>query len=254
MNSVSTTIATLPANALHLTINALQHEDRFPLSVLPHLILFFSGEKEAVRLVLRNHTMKRLCDELGDKGYASANTAIDIKQIGAHWGQIGSIESSQELSSLQTTHSLVVLSKHKTDALQILNEELSGESVESGRRLGYPECCIAAYPSLASYASDWPMAMLKNSSLPWSVSKWCNRLASLWGGACPTGELYPCSLQCSAAIQLGKRADFLLREHGFTEIANEICRQASRPLFLLDGEIVVADVAPEKALEIIIHD
>jgi hypothetical protein len=253
MSSHSTAIATDPARALHHTINALQHEDRFPLSVVPHLILFFSGEKDAVRLVLRDHTLKQLHHELDGMGYASADTPIDIRPIGAHWGQVESTKASKAARLSPTTHSVLVLSRNQSDALRILDEELSGESMDSGRRLGYPECCVAAYPGLASRASDWPMALLSRASVPWSVSMWCNRLASLWGGACPTGELYPCNLECPAAIQLGKRADFLLRQHGFAEIAEEICRQASRPLYLLDDEIVVGDIGQRKAQEIVIH-
>lgn len=253
MSSYSTAIATAPARALHHTINALQLEDKFPLSVVPHLILFFSGEKDAVRLVLRDHTLKQLRHELDGMGYASADAPIGIKQVGAHWGQVESPQSSNAARSLPTTHSVLVLSRYKSDALEVLNEELSGESMESGRRLGYPECCVAAYPALASRASDWPMALLSRACVPWSVSMWCNRLASQWGGACPTGELYPCNLQCPAAIQLGKRADFLLRQHGFAELADEICRQASRPLYLIDDEIVVGEIGQKKTQEIVIH-
>ena len=253
MSSYSKAIATAPARALHHTINALHHEDRFPLSVVPHLILFFSGEKDAVRLVIRDHTLKQLQHELDLMGYASANAPIDIKQVGAHWGQVESHQSSNDSRPSPTTHSVLVLSRHKLDALQILDEELSGESMDSGRRLGYPECCVAAYPALANRASDWPTALLSRTSVPWSVSMWCNRLASLWGGTCPTGELFPCNLQCPAAIQLGKRADFLLRQHGFAELSDEICRQARRPLYLLDGEIVVGEIGQRKAQEIAIH-
>lgn len=254
MSSYSTAVATAPARALHHTINALQHEGRFPLSVLPHLILFFSGEKDAVRLVLRDHTLKQLHHELDGMGYASADAPIDIRLVGAHWGQIESAQSTKTARPSPTAHSILVISRHKSDALQILDEELSGESMESGRRLGYPECCVAAYPAMASRAADWPVAMLSRASVPWSVSMWCNRLASLWGGACPTGELYPCNLQCPAAIQLGKRADSLLRRHGFAELADEICRQASRPLYLLDNEIVVGEIGQRVAQEIVIHD
>ena len=253
MSSYSTAIATAPARALYHTINALQHEDRFPLSVVPHLILFFSGEKDAVRLVLRDHTLKQLRQELGIMGYASADAPIDIRPIGEHWGHVEIPQASKGANSSPTSHGVLVLSRHNSDALQILEEELSGESVDSGRRLGYPECCVAAYPALANRASDWPMALLSSASVPWSVSMWCNRLASLCGGACPTGELFPCNLQCPAAIQLGKRADFLLRQHGFAKLADEICRQASRPLYLLDGEIVVGEIGQRKAQEIAIH-
>jgi hypothetical protein len=251
MSSNSTALATLPGRAFHHTIKSLQLEDSFPLSVVPHLILFFSGEKDAVRLVLRDHTVKQLRHEFDVMGYASADAPIDIRLVGAHWGQVESTQPSK--TPRPSTHSVLVLSRHKSDALQILDEELSGESMDSGRRLGYPECCVAAYPALASRASDWPMALLSRTSDPWSVSMWCNRLASLWGGACPTGELYPCNLQCSAAIRLGKRADFLLRQHGFAELADEICRHASRPLYLLDDEIVVGQIGQRMAQKIVIH-
>lgn len=245
--------ASAPALALHRTMGALLHEDRFPLSIVPHLVLFFSAEKAAVRLVVKDQTSRPLRAELDALGYASAEAPISIKQIGANWGQLEAVNPTAEGSMTSASHKIVVISQQETLAARILDEEMCGDSVESGRQLGYPECCVAAYPALAGCASDWPMAMLTRSNPAQTVSMWCNRLASLWGGTCPTGELFPCNLRCGAAIAVGKRADALLRIHGFTDLAEEICRQARRPLYLLDGEIVAGSGGHGTTQEIVIH-
>ncbi len=253
MGSCPPVVASAPAQALHHAVNSLLHEDRFPLSVVPHLILFFAGEKPAVRIVVKDRTLHKLRPKLNAMGYASADAPIAVKQIGPNWGQLEPVDPSSSSGPVLPTHRIVLISQQKSCAAQILEEEMSGESTESGRQLGYPECCVAAYPALARSASDWPTVMLSRSRPSLSVSMWCNRLSSLWGGACPTGELYPCSLRCSAAIQLGKRADALLRQHGFAHLAQEILRQARRPLYLVNGEVVAGDIDHGRAREIVIH-
>lgn len=224
-----------PARSLLAAIDVLQGCERFPLSVLPHLILFFSGEKPAARLVLE----ERICSELHARmrflGHSCAIGRVHVSHVGSHWGQISNCDPSSEGIEAQQ---VLVLSTTDAHAASVLEMELTGDSREAGAALGYPSCCIAGYPSLANQAEQWPTVMLARSEATLSTSVWCNRLASLWGGTCPTGELFPCQLHCPQAIQLGKRADGLLREHGFQLIADEILSQAARPIQLLDGEVV----------------
>ena len=239
-----------PARKLVGAIHVLQAEKHFPLALVPHLILFFAGSKPALRLVLRTEIAEsfRRCAKLWN--YSCADAPIAITQVGEQWGQVDRVPAS---SDAPPSHQILVISADQSLADRTLEMELFGESSDVGRQLGYPECCVAAYPRLAHDAPRWPDTLMARSPDPLTVSMWCNRLSSLWGGTCPTGELFPCSLQCPNAIRYGQLADSLLREHGFELLAEEIRKQASRPLFLLDGEVVAGRPSIVEAREIVIR-
>lgn len=239
-----------PARSLLAAIDVLQRCEKFPLSVLPHLILFFSGDKPAARLVFEEPISSALQASMESLGHSCAVAPVYVSQVGSHWGQLGAYD---DLSPEVEEQRVLVLGTTEALAASVLEKELVGDSREAGAALGYPDCCVAAYPSLADRAEEWPTVMMARSARPISASQWCNRLASLWGGTCPTGELFPCDLHCADAIQIGKRADALLREHGFSLIADEILAQASRPIYLLDNEVVIAAGIVSGASEIEIH-
>lgn len=231
-------------------IHVLQAAEVFPLALMPHLILFFAGNKPAIRLVLRADIAGSFQQYADRIGYSCADAPISISQVGNQWGQIGRPPAGPVMPA--TNRILVVSPDHKFSE-HILDLELFGESSEVGRILGYPDCCVEAYPHLALEAERWPDALMARSHPSLSVSMWCNRLASLWGGTCPTGELFPCSLQCANAIRYGKLADALLHEHGFVPLAEEIRKQGRRPIYYLDGEVVVGNRPSLGASEISIH-
>lgn len=243
-------IVSAPALSLLAAMDVLQRCEKFPLSVLPHLILFFAGDKPAARLVLEEPISSALQASMEALGHSCAVASVYVSQVGSHWGKIGTHDDLRPEVEVQR---VLVLGTTRVLAASVLEKELAGDSREAGAALGYPACCVAAYPSLADRPEEWPAVLMARSAMPMSASQWCNRLASLWGGTCPTGELFPCDLHCAEAIQTGKRADALLREHGFSLIADEILAQASRPIHWLDNEVVIAAGTVSGASEIQIH-
>lgn len=238
------------ASKVYGALSVLQKDKFFPLALLPHLILFFAGDKPALRLVLRNDIAASFEQFAVNLEYRCAHAPVAISNVGEQWGQVDRTRTDSEALA---THRILVVSFDLKLSEHTLDQELYGESFEVGRILGYPECCVDAYPSLAREAQRWPDALMARSPDPTTVSMWCNRLASIWGGTCPTGELFPCSLRCPNAIHYGQLADTLLRRHGFAPLAEEICRQGSRPIYLLDGEVVAGKPASAGAREISIR-
>lgn len=222
--------------ALLNTIRALEGEPQFPLGVVPHLALLLAGRKEACRLVVSPSTASRIQSAPGNERLFFAIKPIFVRKVGDSWCDFSYAKPS---NSANHNCDAVLLVIGRTDAIcqAILRYELDGDGDSSGKALGYPSCCVAAYADLASNAASWPLHLLARTSGN-KVSPWCNRLASLWGGCCPTGELFPCSLSCSKAIALGMSADEAIRTLGFGLIANEILRQSKEPLSLFGGEIV----------------
>ncbi len=241
-----------PALKLLAAINAFEASEVFPLALMPHLIQFFCDEKPTVRLVLPERIARGVDETFLEMGYCGAKSPISISAVGAHWGQLDRLPDAE--STIGFTHTVLVFGSKPEVVSETLAEELRGDSTVVGRLLGYPECCVDAYPALSEVALSWPAHLIERTSPRLTVSMWCNRLASLWGGTCPTGELFPCNLNCPNAVRYGQRADKLLRDHGFGRLAAEIRRQSSRRIFWLDGEVVVGRMDHPLATEIRIHE
>ena len=67
---------------------------------------------------------------------------------------------------------------------------------------------------------------------------WANRIATGWGGACFSGELFPCSLHCKNANSIGKKTYDCLLKIGFKKLAKELLQQSLTPLIVFeDGRV-----------------
>lgn len=205
-------------------LKILQNEEKFPLSVIPHLALFLNGEKIALRLIVSNKVLSQiveLCDEL-QLNYAIS--CIKIEALSESWNSFDFCDTTI------STHNLIAISKDNFIANEIKYSELSGDYIKSGKLLGYPECCINSYLNVSDNVENWSYKLLKISNF--KISPWCNRIASMWGGCCSSGELFPCSLTCKNAIKYGKQADLAMRNLGISKIADLILSQAQKKLYL----------------------
>jgi hypothetical protein len=212
-------------------LDALQNEDKFPLSVLPHVGLFLTEEKDALRLVVSNKTAFALYPIISSSNLYYSQYPIQIATVSDSWSYF--TESDLDTS----THMVIVIARNETVSFEILEEEIRGDYKKAGKMLGYPICCINGYADLADQASYWVTILLQKSSN--QVSFWCNRAASMWGGTCSSGELFPCSLTCKHAINYGKKADKALRDLGVHKIADTIIEQAKRTMYLYNTEILL---------------
>lgn len=205
-----------------------------PVAALVHLLPFLTGNRSACRLVVRRNAAWSLAADVRCAGLAAVLTPLSRRQRGPDWFEFlkGGPNSSHEL--------LVVA---KTDALaeELVEAELDGRFGDSGRMLEYPACCVEAYGTLSEHSSYWPSYYLGQSNV---VSPWCNRLVCLWGGCCPTGELFPCSLTCSHAVTLGKKNMDVLTRVGLGRLRDDIWSRASAPLSVNFGKRVFRG-APE---------
>ena len=120
--------------------------------------------------------------------------------------------------------------------------ELNGEFRISGKYFNYPDCCINSYPAISSSQDKWANSLIENSG-PGPYPCWSNRLATGWGGACFSGELFPCSLHCQNAIAIGRKTYNCLLDIGFKKLSREFLQQSLNPL------IVHKNGAIEKVLD-----
>ena len=53
-----------------------------------------------------------------------------------------------------------------------------------------------------------------------------------WDGISPVGELYPCSLRCSEALEIGKLALQILKKHKLIRLCQQIVQHATNDVFV----------------------
>ena len=84
---------------------------------------------------------------------------------------------------------------------------------------------------ISSSQDKWANTLIENSG-PGPYPCWANRLATGWGGACFSGELFPCSLHCQNAIAIGRKTYNCLLDIGFEKLSREFLKQSLNPLIV----------------------
>jgi hypothetical protein len=198
------------------------------LAGLVHLLPFLTGDRSACRLVLRRDTALLLAADVRAAGQAALLSPLRRRQRGPDWFEFSRGDPSSH-------DHLIVVAKNHTLAEELIDAEFDGRFLDSGRLLEYPSCCVDAYIMLSERSDYWPSYYLGQSDV---VSAWCNRLVYLWGACCPTGELFPCNLNCSHAVMLGKRNMDVLTKVGLSRLREEIWTRATMPLSVdVDGRV-----------------
>lgn len=187
---------------------------------LVHLLPFLTGHRSACRLVLGSDAAATLAADIRSAGQAAKSTPLSRRRLGTDWFEFARGDVSSDY------HLLVVAADHAV-AEELIDAEFEGRFYDSGRLLEYPACCVNAYGKLSEQSDYWPSYYLGQSNV---ASAWCNRLVYLWGECCPTGELFPCSLNCSHAVKLGKGNMDVLTKVGLGRLREEIFARAKAPL------------------------
>lgn len=148
-------------------------------------------------------------------GYVALDAPVEISVGANDWGTVSRARDSKSRMCM------VVVSRKARSAEDLLSHELDGQAEAAGRALGYPDCCVSRYAAFAASGDKWPVMLLEVSGAgPFSF--WANRLALAWGGAAPTGQLFPCKLNCRAAGTFGKSLNAALRSSGIGKLADSI--------------------------------
>ena len=207
--------------------------DQISIANLSEIILFTCGINRVLRLVVKPDFASEIQRTfINDNLYfLSGKSYLSVKDNG--WVSISNIPIDSEMR----TQTLLVLGNEKSDVRDCFENELNGEFRISGKYFNYPDCCIESYPLLSSSENKWAYMLLENSG-PGPYPCWANRIATGWGGACFSGELFPCSLHCKNANSIGKKTYDCLLNIGFKKLAKELLQQSLTSLIVFeDGRV-----------------
>ena len=220
-------------NLLGKFLSLYQGTDQISIANLSEIILFTCGINRVLRLVVKPDFASQIQRSfITDNLYfLSGESYLSVKDNG--WVSISNIPIDSEMR----TQTLLVLGNKKSDVRDCFENELNGEFRISGKYFNYPDCCIESYPLLSSSENKWAYTLLENSG-PGPYPCWANRIATGWGGACFSGELFPCSLHCKNANSIGKKTYDCLLKIGFKKLAKELLQQSLTSLIVFeDGRV-----------------
>ena len=214
-------------NILGKFLSLYQGTDQISIANLSEIILFTCGINRVLRLVVKPDFASQIQRSfITDNLYfLSGKSYLSVKDNG--WVSISNIPIDSEMR----TQTLLVLGNKKSDVRDCFENELNGEFRISGKYFNYPDCCINSYPSISSSQDKWANTLIENSG-PGPYPCWANRLATGWGGACFSGELFPCSLHCQNAIAIGRKTYNCLLDIGFEKLSREFLKQSLNPLIV----------------------
>ena len=220
-------------NILGKFLSLYKRSDQISIANLSEIILFTCGINRVLRLVVKSDFASQIQRSfITDNLYfLSGESYLSVKDNG--WVSISNIPIDSEMR----TQTLLVLGNKKSDVRDCFENELNGEFRISGKYFNYPDCCIESYPLLSSSENKWAYTLLENSG-PGPYPCWANRIATGWGGACFSGELFPCSLHCKNANSIGKKTYDCLLKIGFKKLAKELLQQSLTSLIVFeDGRV-----------------
>lgn len=167
------------------------------------LLAVKSGAKPACRLSLASHDLRTAYVWLDQQGLVSVvEDSVGFRSSGVSRQRVGPLLRSR-----------VYVARSQQDARQIAVLEREGNYEALGIALGYPECCVqfaVHFDQLWSQATHWRQANLHARAIVASreASFICNTFLqeSALGQFGPTTAIshYPCNLNCSASIALGR--------------------------------------------------
>jgi len=203
-------------------------------SALPEVAAFCARAKPSLRLVLDPEDAALIADAAEKADFQSAMRSAYILHDAGTWTNVVTMPTDEVVSVL-------VVAESQSLASEILDAEFSDQQ-HAGRLLGYPDCCVLAFPELAARGGNWPFAMLGDLPPGSPIDARLNRFAADWGGIALLGEMYPCSLKCGAAIDYANRIHFATISLGLRKLANHAVADALRPVLIADdGSITPAD-------------
>ena len=214
-------------NILAKFLSLFNSSDQISIANLSEIILFTCGINRVLRLVVEpkfSDQIKRIFHN-DNLYFSTGELYLETKDNG--WTSI----NNKPIKDKNHTRVLLVLGNVLKDVEYCFHNELDGDYRLSGKYFNYPDCCINAYPELSSSMEKWAITLLENSgSGPYPC--WANRLATGWGGACLSGELFPCNLNCQKAISIGKKTYNCLLNIGFEKLSKEFLLQSLNPVIV----------------------
>jgi hypothetical protein len=212
------------------------------LSVISEFILFLSGEKEIIRLSLNNQEFKiaqKLCIK---HNLYFEYTSFETKDFGEGWTSL--IKNYDKIIENKNNTIVIVIGKTAHILYEYISAEANFDFAKAGELLGYPKCCIKSYVEIEELKNNWYQYYFTNDRMKYPL--WANRINTIFGGGSFIGEMFPCSLYCKKAIEIGQRAASTMDSYGLTKLSGIIKSHCLAPIYIDDSNKISKIITPHK--------
>lgn len=225
-------------------LRAAMRSKSFRPSAFLEIPAFAAGNKPLLRFVLESPDDLYFTDACKELSLGFASKVIYLKSEGGSWFSIVKYPTEK-------TRVLVVIGKDQGACNELLEVETLDASI-AGRMLGYPSCCVRAFPSLAEYGGQWGFSLAKTAKVTSEIDALTNRYAAEWGGGSLIGELFPCSLECEQAKSYAMTMYQSANNLGLTRLADWAKNDCLVPVNLSeDGVVTPAQRGGESMLSFV---
>ncbi len=212
------------------------------LSVISEFVLFLSGEKEIIRLSLNNQEFKiaqKLCIK---HNLYFEYTCFETKDYGEGWTSL--VKNNDKNIDINNNTIVIVIGKKIHILYEYISAEANFDFAKAGELLGYPKCCIISYVEIEILKNNWYQYYFTNNKMKYPL--WANRINTIFGGGSFIGEMFPCSLNCKKAIEIGQRAASKMDSFGLTKLKGIIKNHCLAPIYIDDSSKISKIITPHK--------
>ena len=228
---------TIIKNIVDLQLNCESVSERNILEILG----LFSGGKNVVRIPINNSEWS-IIKEFGIKNklfikHSNFKLAIVRKT------PLGDIFTKNvDWDTPNTIGFVAYLSLTKKWASTASELESKANSYQLGKLYQYPICCINAYKEIEN-GKFWVESILDKTKKNIHLF-YANKLAYLFDQSSIIYDYFPCSLDCSKTIKIGKYYEELLIKVELNEMYSKIKNNLKKPILIGDGFLVQTNGFP----------
>lgn len=201
------------------------------LSVFPEFISFLAGSKRIIRIVINKSDKSFNAGLFLNNGFFASEVNLFSYDRGNAFGSLLSNVDGIEREHL-TPVSMLSISYSRKELLEFEKAEVDGDTEKAGMLLGYPLCCVRKVEDINAYNDLWSVYYLNDYEQNKSADCHTNRFPIAWGGISPIGELFPCSLNCKAAIEYSRNMLHNVSKLGFKRIADTCYHHGRRSPYI----------------------
>lgn len=209
-------------------LNFYKNSTTLAVCVLADFFLFVTNKKRVVRFSVNSTDFKNLQEICIKHGVPYNYLVFYTQDFGNGWTSIASQKIKMNEYDEETI--VFVIGKAKRDVDDCIKAESENDFTKAGILLNYPQCCIKSYLEIEPLKQNWYKYYLDINECRFPL--WANRLNTIFGGGSFIGELFPCSLNCKNAIEIGKEANRSMISIGFNSLSKLFIEHCSAPIYI----------------------
>ena len=223
-------------NILKDLLSLYAESQEISINLIPEFFLFSSGKKNLLRFSVEYFDLQKIESFANRHSLHYDYASFYVNTNGNNWSTLVSESPKEQNLNFQKIY-IATIGKKKTLVKNCLDAEINFDFEKAGIILGYPDCCVRAYPEIDNYKEKWVSYYFNKH--PNSQQNYLNnRTASVYGYGSFIGEFFPCSLECLKTREISATSERLMKINGYFDIQKLFKSHSKTPIYLNDDETI----------------